>query len=85
MINPAKAKPFTLVPNCPAAPLDNAIGAARSAQRAWAARPVEERKQSVVSLTAILTANIAEPQWWPPSASASLHRPMAKALEATMH
>ena len=78
VINPAKAEPFILVPDCSAAQLDDAIRAARSAQRAWAARPVEERKQAVVSLAASLTDNIEELQRWPPSGSAALHLQVAK-------
>ena len=62
VINPAKAEPFIVVPDCSAAQLDDAIRAARSAQEAWAARPVEERKQAVVSLAAILIDNIEELQ-----------------------
>lgn len=62
VINPAKAATFFRVPDCTAVQLDDAVRAARSAQPAWAARPIEERKEKVVAMAAILTDNIEELQ-----------------------
>ena len=62
VINPATAEPFITVPDCSAEQLDDAVRAARSAQPAWAALSIEERKVKVASLATALSDNIEELQ-----------------------
>ena len=58
VVNPATGKVFAKAPDCSAEQLDAAIAAARRAQQAWAAVPLEERRSRVAALGKIIAGNL---------------------------
>jgi acyl-CoA reductase-like NAD-dependent aldehyde dehydrogenase len=57
VVNPATGEVFAQAPDCTAAQLDDAVGAARAAFPAWAAKPLVERQNLVRAIGQVLLAN----------------------------
>eukprot|EP01061_Rhynchopus_euleeides_P016780 TRINITY_DN280_c0_g1_i10.p1 TRINITY_DN280_c0_g1~~TRINITY_DN280_c0_g1_i10.p1 ORF type:complete len:510 (+),score=252.07 TRINITY_DN280_c0_g1_i10:64-1530(+) len=54
VLNPATGKAFTQVPDCTEAHVDAAVAAAKKAFPAWAAKKIEDRKDCVAKMLAII-------------------------------
>jgi acyl-CoA reductase-like NAD-dependent aldehyde dehydrogenase len=60
VLNPATLEPVGYMPICTPAQLDEAVAAANAAQKAWAARPDEERKEICRKMAALIGEHAAE-------------------------
>jgi aldehyde dehydrogenase (NAD+) len=57
VVNPATGRPFAKAPDCTREQLDAAVGAARAAQPAWAAKSWDERRAALQAMAGALFAN----------------------------
>lgn len=57
VVNPATGEPFVTVARASSAQADEAIAAAKAAFPAWAATPLEERRQKLVALADAIAAD----------------------------
>lgn len=60
VINPATGEPCGVCPEATKEQLDRAVAAAAQAQPAWAATPVEQRRERLAALAAVLRENESE-------------------------
>ncbi len=57
VVNPANEEVIGQVPACGAAELDQAVAAARAAFKTWSKKPIDERRQVVQAIAAVINEN----------------------------
>ncbi len=57
VLNPANEQEIAHAPDCGRAELDQAVAAARAAFPAWAATPIEKRREALLALAGVIAAN----------------------------
>ena len=60
VINPATEEVLSVCPRASKGQLDEAVAAAKAAFPAWAAKPMDERRQALVAIADVIQANVAE-------------------------